>query len=133
MRIWTVGAAVLALAFASGAAEACRTAAAHLAIIHNAVPERLTQDLVVAEVELPEMDERLFHQQGGVARVLRVIHGEVAGGELIVRPLRWTSCSHAFDNGRRGILVGTVTGRETGRPVLNPGWVSRSNGFRASR
>ncbi len=123
-----------AVALASGGeAAACISSAFSRALIHSAVPDPVPEGAIVAEVILLSTDLAELYSTGARARVVRRIHGAIPGDQILVRPARFTSCSHAFANGTTGILVAMPGEIENGHLVVTPIEAEAANGFRLRR
>jgi len=128
MRI-LLAAAVIA-AFAATPAQACRSPASVIAIVHNALPPELPEGLVAVEAAFsPDLTSGDFRRSGGEARILRVVRGHVPFASIrVVSDEGQSSCHYAFSNGHRGLLVGRLK-TEKGHTLLEPVWVVRRNDF----
>ena len=122
------GLAVTAI-YAPTGAWACSAASGNTAVIHNAIPADPDPRLIIARVDIEWADEELLHERGLTARVTRVIHGDIDGDVIIVWS-PWTSCSHAFENGRSGLIFGLPLGTENGMLVVEAFEISRTSGYR---
>lgn len=131
MRYIIASFSVLCTVAVASPASACRSPAGVLAIVHNAVPNRIPEGAVVLDVDFPPT----ARSQGSVAieaRVRRVVHGTFTGRSVRVRADRRSSCHYPFSNGRSGLIVGHLRERD-GMPVFQPVYVPRRTGFRLLR
>jgi hypothetical protein len=117
-------------ASAAGPAQACITASGERAIIHDALPDPLPRDTIVAEVEIVAGDEAAFYRSGLLARVDRLIQGRVRGSWLVLRSAGESDCTNPFGNGRRGYIIAVERGRGPAGPLVEPFLAVRGEGFR---
>lgn len=116
---------VALIALAPAPALACRiwTPSAALSVLHPALPRSLPPGSVAFEVQFEHPEggwDALF--AGTRARVRRVVQGDYAGAEVIVRDrggIRIT-CYDPIPNGGSGFVFGTPVGYENGVLVLQP-------------
>jgi hypothetical protein len=134
-------AAFAAMFAGTGEAGACLSVY-HDAWIHNALPTPLPRDMIVADVVLERLPPALESPQGtsrwpwgiltyGVrARVRRMIQGDPAIRELLLRPVHISSCDSFFANGEEGLIVAAVRRSDHGIVVVHPVGASSRNGYR---
>ena|SRR5215217_7352607 len=106
-------------------AVACPVSEAYVAIIHDALPTPLPAGTFVAEVSIDDGNPDALFTSGVRARVLRRVQGADRGGVILLRKRSESSCSHPFDNGRRGFIVAVARGYQGGLLVVDPIEVSR--------
>ena len=111
-------AGLLASAIAGGSARACFVPG-H-ALIHRELPIHVPAGMIVADIEIVGGDEEALYTQGVLARVRRLVQGNVPGNWLI---LRWPppgDCEDPFRNGRQGYIIAVERDRVLAGPRVEP-------------
>ena len=126
-----------AVVLTASPADACVVASGEVALLHSALPNPLPADTIIAEVDILPADESALYGTGIVARVKRLIQGDVPGNMLVLRQPYSTSCDRPFANGRSGYLIAVARDRTALGPLVEgsgllvePFPAQRGRGFR---
>jgi hypothetical protein len=111
-------AGLLASAIAAGPARACFVPG-H-ALIHRELPLRLPAGMIVADVEIIGGDETALYTHGVLARVRRLVQGNLPGDWLVLHWPPSGDCDDPFRNGRQGYIIALERDRALAGPRVEP-------------
>ncbi len=127
---------ILVMAMSAAPANACRIWSPQfaLSLTHDALPERLSPDLIVAEVDFgtPHIDDNALYTSGVRANVLRVIQGPRRSAIIVQKRLGNDELRVVCyrTRGGAGLFVGRPRGFENGVLVVEPMMVSTAMNYR---